>query len=59
MGLLVADLDLDRLQFLRDEDERIEFPKRYETIPGVLRWRRPELYRTLVESEAVRPPIGS
>jgi predicted amidohydrolase len=59
MGLLVADLDLDRLQFLRDEDERIEFPKRYETIPGVLRWRRPELYRTLVESEVVRPQIRS
>jgi predicted amidohydrolase len=51
MGLLIADLDLDRLRFLRDEDERIEFPKRYETIPGVLRWRRPDLYRTLIERD--------
>jgi predicted amidohydrolase len=48
-GLLVADLDLDRLAFLRAEDERIEFPKRYRTIPGVQRWRRPELYRALVD----------
>jgi predicted amidohydrolase len=49
VGLLVADLDLDRLRFLREEEERIEFPKRYATIPGVLRWRRPELYERLAE----------
>ena len=42
-GLIVADLDFDRLAFLRAEDEKIEFPKRYATIPGVQRWRRPEL----------------
>ena len=48
-GLVVADLDLDRLRFLRDEDERIEFPKRYRTMPGIWRWRRPELYGPLVE----------
>lgn len=46
-GLLVADLDLERLGFLRSENERIEFPKRYATIPGILRWRRPELYGAL------------
>ncbi len=51
VGLLLADLDLDRLRFLREEEERIEFPKRYATIPGVLRWRRPELYRTLIDLE--------
>jgi predicted amidohydrolase len=49
-GLLLADLDLDRLTFLRNEDERIEFPKRYQTVPGLLRWRRPELYGPLLES---------
>lgn len=43
-GMLIADLDLDRLQFLRSEDERIEVPRRYRTVPGLLRWRRPELY---------------
>jgi predicted amidohydrolase len=47
-GLLVADLDLERLEFLRNEDERIEFPKRYRTMPGIWRWRRPELYGPLV-----------
>jgi 5-aminopentanamidase len=46
-GLIVADLDYDRLAFLRAEDEKIEFPKRYCTIPGLQRWRRPELYAEL------------
>jgi predicted amidohydrolase len=46
-GMLVARLDLDRLAWLRAEDEHIVFPKPYATIPGVLRWRRPELYRAL------------
>lgn len=46
-GLLCADLDFERLAFLRAEDERIEFPKRYATIPGVMRWRRPELFGAL------------
>jgi predicted amidohydrolase len=50
-GLLVADLDLDRLQYLREEEERILFPKPYQAIPGVLGWRRPELYRALVEEQ--------
>jgi len=50
-GLLLADLDLDRLEYLRGQDERIEFPKPYDTIPGVTRWRRPELYQRLVNRE--------
>lgn len=48
-GLLLADLDLERLAYLRGEREQIVFPKPYATIPGILAWRRPELYRTLVE----------
>ena len=43
-GMLIADLDLDKLEFLRGEDEKIEVPRRYRTVPGLLRWRRPELY---------------
>jgi predicted amidohydrolase len=43
-GMLVADLDLNRLEFLRGEDEKIEVPRRYRTVPGLLRWRRPELF---------------
>jgi predicted amidohydrolase len=52
-GLLIADLDSERLAFLRSRDERIEFPKPYRTIPGVMRWRRPELYRALGPSEPI------
>jgi len=48
-GMLVATLDLDRLTYLRGEDERIVFPKPYATIPGLMRWRRPELYGALTE----------
>ena len=36
-GMLVADLDMERLRFLREEDEKVEFPKRYATVPGVRR----------------------
>ena len=50
-GLILAELDLDRLRFLREQDEKIEFPKRYATIPGLQRWRRPELFASLVESD--------
>ena len=48
-GLLLAELDLDRLEYLRSQDERIEFPKPYDAIPGVMRWRRPELYAGVTE----------
>jgi predicted amidohydrolase len=47
-GMLLTDLDLGRLEFLRGEDEKIEFPKRYATVPGLFRWRRPELYGELL-----------
>lgn len=55
--LLVADLDLERLAWLRGTEERIVFPKPYRTIPGVLGWRRPELFGDLVtpaQREAMR-----
>ena len=44
-GVAVATLDLARLRWLRQEDEKIEMPKRYRVVPGTLRWRRPEVYR--------------
>jgi predicted amidohydrolase len=43
-GVIVADVDLDRLVYLRDEDEHVTIPKPYRTVPGVMRWRRPQLY---------------
>jgi predicted amidohydrolase len=56
-GMLIADLDLDRLEFLRGEDEKIEVPRRYRTVPGLLRWRRPELYsQHFLEPRETRTP---
>jgi 5-aminopentanamidase len=47
-GVLVADLNLARLRYLRSEDESLRFPKQYKTIPGLWRYVRPELYRVEV-----------
>lgn len=44
-GVLVADLDMDRIRWLRGQDEKIEMPKQYRVVPGTLRWHRPALYR--------------
>jgi predicted amidohydrolase len=48
-GMVVVDLDMGRLEFLRGEDEKVEFPKRYATVPGLMRWRRPALYGALTQ----------
>lgn len=46
--LVVADLDLDRVRWLRAHDDSITEPKPFESIPGLLRARRPEMYADLV-----------
>ena len=46
-GIIVADVDLERQEWLRNEDEKIEMPKKYRVVPGTLRWRRPDLYGAL------------
>jgi predicted amidohydrolase len=51
-GLLIADLDLERLDFLREEEERIEVPRTCRTVPGLLKWRRPHVARQLAGLEA-------
>lgn len=43
-GILTADLDLDRIRELRATTEELVVPAPYQTIPGHLGWRRPELY---------------
>jgi predicted amidohydrolase len=55
-GLLIADLDMDRLQYLHEEKEQIVFPKPYAAIPGILQWRRPELFRRLLPPDGVTHP---
>ena len=44
-AVLVAEIDFERQQWLRDQDEKIEMPKRYKVVPGLLRWQNPEMYR--------------
>ena len=49
-GILVCEVDLSRLAWLREHDEGLVLPKPYKTLPGLLRWRRPELYGELLEA---------
>ena len=53
-GILCADLDLDRVRWLRETEEELIVPAPYRTIPGVLAWRRPEILRSLTEEEVSR-----
>ena len=46
--LVVGDLDLERLRWLRGNDDSMVDPKPFDSIPGLLRARRPELYDELV-----------
>lgn len=50
-GILAADLDLDRIRYLRRTVEELIVPAPYQTIPGHLDWRRPELYGALAEEK--------
>ncbi len=50
-GVITATLDLDRLKWLREHTQRMEIPKPYKSIPGLLRYRRPELYKKICESQ--------
>ncbi|MCD0452077.1 carbon-nitrogen hydrolase family protein [Actinocorallia sp. API 0066] len=47
--LAVAEIDLARLRWLRDNDDRLGATKPFDSIPGLLRARRPELYGELAE----------
>ena len=47
--LLLATLDLDRVEWLRSHDDSMVEPKGFSSIPGLLRARRPELYEELIK----------
>ncbi len=51
-GVLIADVDLDRVEWLRENTQKMRLPKPYKAIPGILRHRRPELYSKICESQA-------
>ena len=42
-GILYGTIDLDRLAYLRRTDEELRVPKKYRSIPGLLRAMRPEV----------------
>ena len=42
-GILYAEVDLERLDYLRRTDEELSVPKKYRSIPGLLRAVRPEI----------------
>jgi predicted amidohydrolase len=46
-GLFTADLDLNRVRWLRETDDSMEEPKQFDSLPGLLRMRRPEMYAEL------------
>jgi len=37
-GVITADLDLERIRWLRSIDEELTLPKKYKVVPGLLRW---------------------
>jgi predicted amidohydrolase len=50
--LVAATLDLDRVRWLRANDDSLAEPKPFWSIPGLTRARRPELYEELVKPGA-------
>jgi hypothetical protein len=50
-GVLVADIDLDRVTWLRENTQKMVLPKPYKAIPGMLRHRRPELYAPICQPQ--------
>jgi len=48
-GVITAEVDLERLDWLRTHTQTLQLPKPYRAIPGLLRYRRPELYQPLAE----------
>jgi len=44
-GVITAELDVERIRWLRSQDEELTMPKKYKTVPGLLRWaqRIPEV----------------
>jgi 5-aminopentanamidase len=47
--LIMATLDLERVRWLRSHDDSLAEPKPFWSIPGLTRFRRPELYEDLVK----------
>lgn len=57
-GLITADLDLDRIARLRNTVEELTIPMPFQTIPGVLDWRRPEVFSDVVAERGISAPVA-
>lgn len=42
-GIIYGDVDLERLNYLRDTDEKLMVPKQYRSVPGLIRALRQEI----------------
>lgn len=51
-GVLYGTVDLDRLAYLRRTDEQLTVPKKYRSIPGLLRALRPEVLEATQRASA-------
>lgn len=51
-GLIIADLDMDRIHWLREQRQSLALPKPYKVVPGLLRYRRPELYANITKNQS-------
>jgi predicted amidohydrolase len=58
-GILMAELDLERVRRLRATEEELIVPAPYRTIPGVLSWRRPEVLGALTETQSAQAGVGA
>lgn len=52
VGVQYGDLDLERARWLREIDDSMQKPKPFDSLPGVVRARRPELYGALTDGSA-------
>ena len=57
-GVLYGTVDLDRLAYLRRTDEELSVPKKYRSIPGLLRAVRPEIVEGLQQAFSQREGGG-
>jgi len=49
--MIFGSIDLERVRWLRSRDDSISEPKPFASIPGLLRARRPELFKELTRSQ--------
>jgi hypothetical protein len=49
--MVLSTIDLERVRWLRSRDDSIKEPKSFKSIPGLLRARRPELFKEITRSQ--------